>query len=151
MNYTRGIKHRTNLKNLIIKAKQNYYSSEFEKNSGNSKKNWETINKLRGKTKDKSQPSFVINNERILCRRIIANKFNDHFVSIAPKLNIGVYETEPIGNRPPFQTFLPPPCPSSIFLEDCTENEVKNLIHELKNGKASDIPISVVKFTIVTL
>ena len=145
--YQRYKTHRKILKTLIIKAKQNYYSNEFEKHSGNSKKTWETINKLRGKTKSKSHPSFVINNERILCRRIIANKFNDYFISLASNLNRDVFESEPIGNMPSFETFLSPPCPSSIFLEDCTENEVNDIIRDLKNGKASDIPISVVKFT----
>ena len=34
---------------------------------------------------------------------------------------------------------------SSIFLEDCDEAEVSNIILELQNGKASDIPIIVIK------
>ena len=34
---------------------------------------------------------------------------------------------------------------SSIFLEDCNEEEVSNIILELQNGKASDIPIIVIK------
>ena len=139
--------HRKILKNLIIKAKQNYYSSEFEKHSGNSKKTWETINKLRGKTKNKLKPSFVINNERILCRRIIANKFNDYFVSLASNLNMEVHEGLQSADIPPFESYLFPSCQSSIFLEDCTTEEIKAIIHDLKNGKASDIPIAVIKFT----
>ena len=34
---------------------------------------------------------------------------------------------------------------SSIFLEDCDKAEVSNIILELQNGKASDIPIIVIK------
>ena len=145
--YERYKSHRKFLKNMIVKAKQNFYASEFEKHSGNSKKTWETLNKLRGKTKNKIKPSFVINNERILCRRIIANKFNNYFVSLASNLNRDVSERIPIDNIPSFESYLYPPCQSSVFLEDCTEEEVKQIIRDLKSGKASDIPISVIKFT----
>lgn len=143
--YKRYKSHRKILKILIIKAKQNFYSNEFDKHIGNSKKTWETINKLRGKTKSNTKPSFVINNERVTCRRIIASKFNDYFISLAPNLNRDMFENEN-RNIPSFESYLSTPCASSIFLEDCTENEIREIISDLKNGKASDIPISVVKF-----
>ena len=34
---------------------------------------------------------------------------------------------------------------SSIYLSDCTSEEVFNVISELQNGKSSDVPIHVVK------
>ena len=36
-------------------------------------------------------------------------------------------------------------CDSSIFLEECNESELADIINELQNGKASDIPIILIK------
>ena len=57
---------------------------------GDKKKTWKIINELRGKQKTNVKASFVIGNEHIICRRIIAEKFNNYFVSLASNLN---YET----------------------------------------------------------
>ena len=34
---------------------------------------------------------------------------------------------------------------SSIYLSDCTEEEIRDIIKDLENGKASDIPIKLIK------
>ena len=52
-----------------------------------SKKTWKIINELRGIHKQPIKPSFIINNERIYERRIIASEFNKHYTSIAEKMN----------------------------------------------------------------
>ena len=46
---------------------------------------------------------------------------------------------------PLFSYYLPKACPSSIYLNDCNQYEIMEIIKELKNGKASDIPIHVIK------
>ena len=38
---------------------------------------------------------------------------------------------------------MQPSLPKSIFLEDCTEDEVADIISKLQNGKSSDFPIRV--------
>ena len=45
---------------------------------------------------------------------------------------------------PLFSYYLPKACPSSI-LHDCNQYEIMEISKELKNGKASDIPIHVIK------
>ena len=40
---------------------------------------------------------------------------------------------------------MPPTIVNSMFLPDCTEEEISKIISELQNGKSSDIPISVIK------
>ena len=40
---------------------------------------------------------------------------------------------------------MPPTIMNSIFLPDCTEEEILKIISELQKGKSSDIPISVIK------
>ena len=44
-----------------------------------------------------------------------------------------------------FNDFMPPTIMNSMFLPDCTEEEILKIISELQNGKSSDIPISVIK------
>ena len=137
--------YRKILKSLIYSAKRKHYLNKFEQNRGNKKKTWEIINELRGKTKNSTASSICIDNIRITSRRIIANKFNDYFVSIANKLNENAYSEIPITSFPSFHTYLKRPCESSIFLEDCSADEISNIITEFENNKASDIPIVIVK------
>ena len=42
---------------------------------------------MRGKQNKELKPNFVINNEFIINRRIIANEFNKYLISLAPTLN----------------------------------------------------------------
>ena len=138
-------KHQKVLRWVIKKAKSDYYYSKFEKSKGDKKKTWKIINELRGKEKQNVKASFMIGNERILCRRLIAEKFNKYFLSLATNLNNEAYSSLPLTSFPPFEMNMPNNCESSIFLEDCTEYEVLEIIKELKNGKSSDIPIGVIK------
>ena len=90
--------------------------------------------------------SFVIGNERIICRKIIAEKFNNYFVSLASNLNYETYNEIPITSFPPFKSYMSNySCESSIFMEDCNEQEILGIINDLQNGKASDIPIVTIK------
>ena len=63
--------------------------------------------------------SFLIGNERIMCRRLIAEKFNKYFLSLATNLNTDAYSNIPITSFPHFELNMPRSCESSIFLEDC--------------------------------
>ena len=65
------------------------------------KKTWEIINELRGKKKSGIKPQFIIDDEKISNRRVIANEFNKYFVSIAKNLNDTVspgLEIKPVPN-----------------------------------------------------
>ena len=137
--------YRKILRGLIQRAKKMYYVNQFDKFRGNKKKTWEIVNALRGKSKATMTQSICIDNNRITSRRIIANKFNNYFASVARKLNFTAYSEIPITAFPSFQSYLSKSCESSIFLEDCDTNEISNIIRELENNKASDIPIVLVK------
>lgn len=141
--------YRRTLKSLIKASKRAYYCNEICKNIENSKKTWQIINELRGKKKRPTKPPFIINNERILNRRVIANGFNSWFVSIAPKLNETLHINCSSGIQilpiKTFYDFLSPKNKNSIMLEDCSPDEILKVINEFENGKASDIPISVIK------
>ncbi|KAL5253585.1 hypothetical protein ACHWQZ_G013401 [Mnemiopsis leidyi] len=127
--------HRQVLKRLINLAKKKFYSDKISEYSGDSKKLWEIINNIRGKSRHEIKPSFKLDDRKITERRLIANEFNKYFVSIATKLNKGYCNDEiPLEGLPSFTDYLPKSCPTSIYLSDCNQNEIMDIIGELKNG-----------------
>ena len=138
--------HRKSLKHLIDQAKKKHYKGKISECTGDSKKTWEIINNIRGKFRREIKPNFILDDQKITNRRLIANEFNKYFVSIASKLNES-HETGaiPLQGIPSFYDYLPKSCQSSIYLSDCNEYEIKEVIDELKNGKSSDIPIHIIK------
>jgi hypothetical protein len=127
-------------------VQSNFYAGKFAEVHGNSKKTWELINQIRGKHKRQIKPLFTIDNEKIINRRVIANEFNKYFVSLASNLNKAHNNRdEAMDNAPTLHDYLPKSNTSSIYLHDCTTDEIIKIISELKNGKSSDIPIHVIK------
>ena len=139
--------HRKNLTKLIKHAKKTYYGNEFEKCTGNPKKTWSLINDLRGKSTGSLKPSFLINNERVVCRRIIASKFNTYFASLATTMNAEAAQHYYFDEQNSFEDYMSKSCESSFFLEDCDSTEIMEIIQELSADKASDIPILLIKST----
>ena len=134
-------------KKVVEAAQATYNKRKFAEVEGDSKKTWQLINKIRGKGKRTIKPAFIINDQKIINRRTIANEFNKYFVSLAPKLNesystLGEVLVQPVRT---FLDYLPKPNMGSIYLHDSTPEEVSKHILELKNGKASDIPVHVIK------
>ena len=138
--------HRRAVNHLINCAKRKYHSGKIAECVGDSKKTWQIINEIRGKRRREIKPNFVIDNERVTSRRVIANEFNKYFASIASNLN-ETYSSDllRISSLPSFTDYLPTSISSSIYLRDCDCQEIKEIISELKNGKSSDIPIHVIK------
>ena len=145
--YLKYTDYRRILKKTRKNVKAKYFTGKFLETKGDSKKTWELINRIRGKKRRQIKPLFTIDNEKITNRRIIANEFNKYFVSLASNLNQAYNEIGELSvNRlPSFYDYLPRSSSSSIYLHDCTPEEVSKIISELKNGKSSDIPIHIVK------
>ena len=140
--------YRKIIKHVINQAKQSYKCSQFHEHKEDPKKTWKLINELRGINKKQIKPPFVIDNEKIIDRRAIANAFNKYFVSIASELNSnldGINLNE--SHFQSFTEFLTPANINSIFLEECSGHEINEIISEFKNGKSSDIPVKVIKKT----
>ena len=138
--------YRKVLNTTIKVAKDSDSCNRIHECQNDRKKTWMVINELRGKQKDKLRPPFIIDNKKITDRRTIANGFNKYFNSIATKLNESITEHS-ISNSKfcSFEEFLMPSNENSIFLEDCNSQEILEIISELSNNKASDIPIRVIK------
>ena len=134
--------YRRILKHIISDEKSKYHNKKFVNASGDPKKTWLLINQLRGKQRRTMKAVFIIDNKRIIERRVIANEFNKYFVSLASKLNDEVKIQS--GD---FSNFLPRSQSNSMFLNECCEDEVSIIIKDLQNGKSSDIPIGVIKKT----
>ena len=98
------------------------------------------------KEKRQIKPQFIIDNEKITNRRVIANKFNKYFLSLATNINEAYNEIGEltVNSIPSFTDYLPNTNSSSIYLSDCTLEGVLNVISELQNGKSSDVSIHVV-------
>ena len=135
---------RKKLKHIICTAKKSLYVKKFDEAQGNSKKTWQIINEIRGKCKSDTKPSFKIDGKLVEDRRAIANGFNSFFTSIAVKLN-ECEEGIPINPLPKFTEYMNPSVTSSMFLSACDTNEIINIISDLSKGKASDIPIHLIK------
>ena len=138
--YCKYKEHRLSLKHLIQKAKHNHTGSKLSECAGDSKKTWEIINKIRGKSRREIKPNFILDDRKITDRRLIANEFNRYFVSLAAKLNENYRQdyASPAGTTANS-------CSSSIYLTECDQYEIMEIISELKNGKSSDIPIHLIK------
>ena len=74
------------LKHIILDEKSKYHNKKFVNASGDPKKTWQLINQLCGKQRRTMKDVFIIDNKRIIDRRVIANEFNKYFVSLASKL-----------------------------------------------------------------
>ena len=138
--------YRRLLNAIINSAKNSYYCGKIFENKENRKKTWQIINELRGKTRRGLKPCFIIDNQKIVNRRSIANEFNKYFNSIASKLNDSISgQNISESELASFQEYLMPANCNSIFLKDCTPEELMNIISEFDNSKSSDIPVSVIK------
>jgi len=138
------VTYRKKLNYIIRHAKRTYNLKKFEEVKGDPKATWKLINTLRGKRKNaRIVPSFIIDGELVMNKRIVANAFNKYFVSIAQKLNNNDSLTiEPL---PDFKSFLSRHASRSIVLEDTSSPEIEEIIGGFANGKASDLPVTAVK------
>ena len=105
------------------------------------KKTWSIINNLRGKNQMSSSYCMKNGNSVITDDKTIANKFNEHFCSLAENLKKDVQKPQTRN----FRDYLPHSQASSIFLEKITPSEIIFIIKEVKNDKPSDTPIIVIK------
>jgi hypothetical protein len=143
--------YRRALKHTINAAKLKYYGIKLGQNTGNLKKTWALLNELRGKRKPGMKAHFMIDNQRIINRRVIANEFNKYFVSLAANMNESAYGDPsntgalPVDAVDSFAKYMSSSHPSTIYMYDSTPEEILEIINGLDNNKSSDIPIKVIK------
>lgn len=144
--YQRYKKYRKILTATIRSAKKAYFGKKFDFFQGNIKQTWNLINELRGKTKTNIKASFFIDGALVEDRREISNKFNLFFSSIARNMNTKLHSsTLNDTNKNEHTKYLKKRVGGSMFLANCDEEEIRQIIKELENDKASDISITILK------
>lgn len=127
-------RYKLNLCSEIDRAKHKYYNNLFHKHEGNPSEQWRIINSLTEQTDRVQITKIRLEDGRVeQSPQVIANMFNDYFVSVPQQLITG-----PSGPRPDtlqhcyHQT-------RSIFLTPVTHLEISSIIKSLKNKKSTGI------------
>lgn len=113
---------------VIRTAKENYFKSKLSRESGDARKTWKTLNFLLGKNRSNLPSTMNFqNNISISSNKEIAEEFNNYYASIADKL---ASEISPV--TVPYDSFLPEPVPFSFFLKPTSEQEISDVIYNIK-------------------
>ena len=117
------------LNKSIRQAKKTYYHKEFLKYKTDIKKTWTTIKGILNKSNAKSDfPShFLVNGAKTSDAQLIANKFNEYFVQIGPKLASNI-KTD---NRSSIDTYLRRQYFTNFAFNLTNPNEILKLINKL--------------------
>lgn len=102
--------YRNTLTSAIRKAKENYYKQKLEGCAGNSKKTWEILNNIMGKSNNQLPTSIKLFDKTSSTNLEIAESINNYFCNIASNLASNV-ENTPMS----FENFLPDPTPFFFF------------------------------------
>ena len=119
------------LHSSLRNAEIQYYSEQYELNSGDMFKSWKVLKTILAlnSSSEKRQLCLTINNVAVTNSIDIANGFNDFFVSIGPELAKDIHsDINPL-------TYVNN-VNNSIVIFDVSCDEVKNIIRSLKNSSA---------------
>ena len=138
-------------KNTIHKLtrinKSEYYKHYFEEHKNNSKKTWDGIRSIISlKTNSHKQiRSININNKTESNSKIMAETFNNFFVTIASDIDSKIIHT-----NTSYKDYLQGSVLNSFFLKPASETEVISVINEMKTNKSTgpnSIPTQILKIS----
>jgi arsenate reductase-like glutaredoxin family protein len=138
-------RYKNKLISILRFAEKNYFSNKLLEAKNNLSKTWRVINNITNRTTStKSINEIVVSDQIIDDPMVIANKFNNFFV------NVGLDLAKKIspGNKSPID-FLEGNYINSIFLNPTTDEEIEDIIDNMKNSKSTgldNIPIKIIKF-----
>ncbi|XP_063909819.1 uncharacterized protein LOC135127305 [Zophobas morio] len=115
-------------KKSIMNAKQNAYSSYIAQSDNIPKDSWRFINCLRNKNKNNSNQKNT---------KFDANEFNSYFSNIADEILKGIDKTD-VRTPDILLNTMPKIC-NNFFLEPTCDNEISNIINNLKNSNCTDV------------
>ena len=136
---------------LKRKSKANHFNNFFQENKLNLFKSWEDIRKIINITTKESKEinCIQVGNKTINNRIKIANNFNNHFTSIAEKI-----EDNLVKSKFSYSKYLSNPNEYSFFINPTNPEEVLCEIIKLKNNKSIgsfSIPLKFLKLFKTTL
>ena len=124
-------KYRNKLTTLIRLSRKVYYSNKLEQDNGNSNKVWQTINELVKNKKNNYPNSININGTEIKDPMQIANRFNEYFTNIGPKLASSIPST-----ASHFSSYISENSETSLFFTPTSENEIIKIVNSLEPSKS---------------
>jgi hypothetical protein len=124
--------YRNKLNKLIKISERKYYEEIFNDRQTDLKKKWTIVKGIINKKKTSNVPCKIkINNKEITNKAIIAERFNKYFVNIGPELAKNIAPT----TRSP-NPYLENSNPHTLFIKPVVEQEVLNVIKNLKSSSA---------------
>ena len=145
-------RYKTLRNNVTIELRnsvQDYYHNLIEENSGNPKAMWKTINKVLNKC-NTSAPlnSVTLNGRKYVRPDEIAEAFNEHFVTIGPKLPSKIEAPTDANPMAYVRDAVKDKCLSKFVFKHLEVSYVKQEINKLKTSKSpcpDKIPINILK------
>ena len=129
-----------------------YFKNMLEQNKNNMKNTWDTLKKAIGKVNNKTSfpQSFIIENNHITDKPLIAESFNDYFS------NIGKHTSQNVPkSTKQFHDYLVNQNAhvNSMFLEPINSTHVLDIVKKLKpkTSFGHEIPTKVLKESIVSI
>ena len=122
---------RNSTQSIIKASKRSYYINLFNNFKSNTKKLWESLNKLtKASCPNRSTTSIILNNSILTKSKDIANTFNTFFAEIASNLDSKL----PKAQTDPLQ-YLQGNFPNSMTVPEITLLDVAKIIKTLKSKK----------------
>lgn len=119
--------YKTFYTNLLLNEKRKHYGQKIIESDNKPKTIWNIVNSETNKIslKNNKFQGIVLNNETVTSPLEVCNAFNNYFITAAPNL---------VGNNPtnPNVAHIPTNV-NSIYLSEVTQNEVFEIINNLKN------------------
>ena len=124
--------YRNKLHSLIRKAEREHYYNLLLVNKNNLKKTWGIMKNVINKKKQSLKPDYFLHNSnKITDKKEIATRFNDFFINIGNSLASKI----PSSNKSA-ESFLTGKFSKSLFLSPVTNNEVINILKQLKSNSS---------------
>ena len=118
---------------VFSKAREDHFKSQYEENIKNSRKLWAITNEMlkRNKKGKEEIKELVIEGKKVRCEKTLAERFNEHFVSMGQK----IADTFKTNNE--FMKNMPTRGANDFKFRAVTCEEVEALIDTMKNKKSS--------------
>ena len=114
-------------------AKHTYYNNILETHKNDIKKTWVIINNVLGRKGPPQTPAFMaFGNDKITCKKSIANTFNSFFLDSVSQILKNIPSTDKT-----FETYLPNPMKNSLFIDFVEPYDIQIAINEFKPKTSS--------------
>ena len=125
--------YRNRIITLLRISKKQYFSNYFEEHNTNIKKTWEAIRNLINVSKKSSTKinKIIHNDQHITDNKGIADTINNFYTSIGSSIEAKIPQS-----KKSFQEYLGNSNFSSIYLNECTLEEITKIINDINISKS---------------